>query len=75
MNFFYCRRVTTQSELEFNKTSDTINNSDDHFLEDKMSRRSANDDAITIQLRNRFNISWEFLAISFNLTTEDLELR
>lgn len=72
---FQAVRLTSQSELEsVNEESDANYNNDNRFLEGKVSRRSANDDTITIQLRHRSNISWEFLAISFNLTTEDLEL-
>ena len=67
--------MTSQSEHEFNEAPDSKNNNKNRFLEDKASRISANGDTITIQLQSRSNISWEFLANFFNLTSEDLELR
>ena len=67
--------MTSQSESELNEASDSNGNYDNRFLERKASRKSANDDTITIQLQSSSNISWEFLVNSFNLTTEDLELR
>lgn len=67
--------MTSQSESELNEASDGYNDYENRFLEDKTSRRSANDNTITIQLQSFSNISWELLANSFNLTTEDLELR
>lgn len=74
-HFCYCCRVTSQSESEFNEAPDSNNNNKNLFLKDKEPRISASGDTITIQLQNRSSVSWEFLVNSFNLTTEDLELR
>lgn len=67
--------MTSQSESELNEASESNNNYENRFLEDKASQRKENDDTITIQLQSFSNISWELLANSFNLTSEDLELR
>lgn len=71
---FQAVRVTSQSESELNEASDSNNNYENRFLEDKAAQIEDNDDTITIQLQSFSNISWELLANSFNLTTEDLEL-
>ena len=74
--FLFLCRVASQSELELTEALYINDNDANRLLKDKASRNSAKDVLDqTVHLQSRSNISWELLVKSFNLTTEELELR
>lgn len=73
---FLYYRLTSQSEVEFNKASYNNDNNANRFLDNKMKGSTVKADLDqTVELPSHSDISWQLLVNFFNLSKEDLELR